>query len=312
MSLLNWKLVYNFLRIDLVSELFKRVLVAIIGIPIAVLLLYAGGIAFTIAVMFVSSLALIELFDFFKKKGIIPFTKTAIAANIVLIFATYLFINNSLKEQYNELLLFSLLFLIILLFLLKGLWSKKQGALLNIIASLGGFFYISLTFIFLILLREFGSLYSVINRGISTDSSIIIGREAEFLLSLLIAIWICDTMAFFVGKSIGKHKLFPSVSPKKTWEGAIGGFIGALGGFILCTQFPFLLKGFPLKEAIIIGIIVGIVGQIGDLSESKLKRDAGVKDSSSILPGHGGILDRFDSIMFVIPIIFIYLFFTNY
>jgi phosphatidate cytidylyltransferase len=295
-----------------VSELFKRILVAIIGIPLTVFLIYIGGIAFSVAVAVISSLAIIELFNFFKKKGVRPFTKTAILANIILITVTYLYIHNSLKQESNELLLFSLLIIIILIFLLKGLWSKKQGAMLNIITSLGGFFYISLTFIFLVLLREFGNLYFIVNRGISLDSNIIAGREPEFLLSLLIAIWLCDTMAYFVGKSIGKHKLFPSVSPKKTWEGAIGGFFGAVAGFVLCTQIPGLLKDFPLSQAIIIGIIIGTVGQIGDLAESKLKRDAGVKDSSSILPGHGGILDRFDSIMFVIPVIFIYLFFINY
>jgi phosphatidate cytidylyltransferase len=295
-----------------VSELFKRVLVAIIGIPLTVFLIYIGGVAFAIAVAIISSLAIIELFNFFRKKGISPFTKTSIFANLILITVTYLYIHNSLKQESNELLLFALLIIIILIFLLKGLWSKKQGAMLNIITSLGGFFYISLTFIFLILLREFGNLYFIVNRGVSIDSNIIAGKEPDFLISLLIAIWLCDTMAFFVGKSIGKYKLFPSVSPKKTWEGAIGGFFGAVGGFVLCTQFPFLLNDFPISQAVIIGIIIGIAGQIGDLAESKLKRDAGVKDSSSILPGHGGILDRFDSIMFVLPIIFIYLFFINY
>ena len=174
--------------------------------------------------------------------------------------------------------------------------------------SIGGFFYISITFIFLILLREFSTLSLILNKTVTLKSHIIAGKEPEFLLSLLISIWLCDTAAYMIGSAIGKHKLFPKVSPKKTWEGAISGFFGAIIGFVLCTQIPLLIKDFPIFHAIIIGIIIGSIGQIGDLVESKIKRDVGVKDSSSILPGHGGMLDRFDSIMFVIPVVFIYVF----
>jgi phosphatidate cytidylyltransferase len=96
----------------------------------------------------------------------------------------------------------------------------------------------------------------------------------------------------------------PKVSPKKTWEGAIAGLFGGIGGFLLSAFL--LIPHFPVIHAIIIGGIIGIFGQIGDLAESQLKRDAGVKDSSSLIPGHGGVLDRFDSILVVVPIIYIY------
>ncbi len=293
------------------SELFKRILVAMIGIPLTVLLIYAGGIAFTVAVAIISSMAIIELFKFFSKKGVYPYVKTAIFTNVLLFSFTYFYIEDAVSDEHGKLLFPALLIAIIILFLMTGLWSRKPNTTLNIMSSLGGLLSISLTFIFLILLRQYSDIYILTQGELSLSGNLIAGREAEFLLSLLIAIWLCDTAAYFVGKSIGKHKLFPSVSPKKTWEGAVGGFLGAVAGFYLCANLPLLLDGFPLSHTIIIGVIIGISGQLGDLAESKLKRDTGIKDSSAILPGHGGILDRFDSIMFVIPSVFIYLYFVN-
>ncbi|HHE54472.1 MAG TPA: phosphatidate cytidylyltransferase, partial [Caldithrix abyssi] len=110
------------------------------------------------------------------------------------------------------------------------------------------------------------------------------------------AIWICDTFAYFLGKQFGKHRLFERVSPKKSWEGAVAGLVGALLTYLLV----YFLQIIPITiyVAIVGGLIVGIVGQFGDLVESWFKRDAKVKDSSNLLPGHGGILDRFDSVMF--------------
>ena len=134
-------------------------------------------------------------------------------------------------------------------------------------------------------------------------------RGGFLVISILATIWICDSAAYFAGISFGKHKLFPRVSPKKSWEGAIFGFIFAILTMILAH---FLVLDFlSFNEAIILGIIIGIVGQIGDLIESLIKRDAQVKDSSSLIPGHGGVLDRFDSLLYSAPVILLYLrFFT--
>jgi phosphatidate cytidylyltransferase len=116
---------------------------------------------------------------------------------------------------------------------------------------------------------------------------------------------VCDSAAYFVGRAFGRHTLFERVSPKKTWEGAIAGFFFAVGAFLLARFL--VLPYLSVSDALICGTIVGLFGQIGDLAESLLKRDAGVKDSSQLIPGHGGVLDRFDSIMFVAPLIFLYL-----
>jgi phosphatidate cytidylyltransferase len=119
-----------------------------------------------------------------------------------------------------------------------------------------------------------------------------------FILTVFILTWTSDTGAFFIGKRFGKNKLSPSISPNKTVEGAIGGiFFSAVAAIILASLF----LNINTFYAVILGIIISISGQIGDLFESFIKRQIGVKDSGDILPGHGGILDRFDSLMFTGP-----------
>lgn len=126
----------------------------------------------------------------------------------------------------------------------------------------------------------------------------------KIIISIFILIWVNDTFAYIVGKSIGKNKLFESISPKKTIEGFFGGLVFACIGSLLIAKYfvPMTLLFWPT-----IAIIVGIFGTIGDLVESRFKRLAGVKDSGSIMPGHGGILDRLDSVIFVAPFIYLYL-----
>jgi phosphatidate cytidylyltransferase len=125
------------------------------------------------------------------------------------------------------------------------------------------------------------------------------------VLALFAAIWLCDSAAYFAGTRFGRHKLLERVSPKKTWEGVIAGGIAAVLAFVLARAL--LLPYMTITTAVVCGLIVGVFGQLGDLVESLIKRDTGVKDSSSLIPGHGGILDRFDSVIFVSPIIYFYL-----
>ncbi len=132
----------------------------------------------------------------------------------------------------------------------------------------------------------------------------------KIILGLFVLIWTNDTFAYLVGKSMGKHKLFERVSPKKTIEGFVGGMIfAAFAGFLISKFYIQPNPTFSSKSILIwtiIALIVSIFGTIGDLIESKFKRIAGVKDSGSIMPGHGGILDRLDSVIFVAPIIFLF------
>jgi phosphatidate cytidylyltransferase len=125
------------------------------------------------------------------------------------------------------------------------------------------------------------------------------------VLALFASIWICDSAAYFAGRAFGRHTLFERVSPKKTWEGALAGFVFAIAAFVAAKALFLPYLSYP--SALVCGATVGCFGQLGDLAESLMKRDAGVKDSSALIPGHGGIFDRFDSLIFVSPLVFFYL-----
>lgn len=135
----------------------------------------------------------------------------------------------------------------------------------------------------------------------------------NMLLALFIVIWLNDTGAYCTGKLIGKHKMFPRVSPGKSWEGLCGGAVVAMAvGYILFSD-PFGLTGltFSWWYAIILALAIVIFGTLGDLMESLLKRTLGIKDSGNVIPGHGGLLDRFDSIILAAPVVLILLLFFN-
>lgn len=138
----------------------------------------------------------------------------------------------------------------------------------------------------------------------------------KIIIGLFLLIWTNDTFAYIVGKSIGKHKLLERISPKKTIEGFLGGILFAIIAGYLISKYYIKAKPEFSEQSIIIwtsiATIVGIFGTIGDLIESKFKRIAGVKDSGSIMPGHGGVLDRLDSVIFVAPIIFLFYQILNY
>lgn len=126
----------------------------------------------------------------------------------------------------------------------------------------------------------------------------------EILIGIFIILWTYDSFAYLSGVLFGRHKIYQKVSPKKSWEGLLGGLLFALAASYLVSHFSSIIT---LNDWMIIALIIVITGTIGDFFESALKREAGVKDSGNIMPGHGGILDRFDSILFSIPFVYLYL-----
>lgn len=127
---------------------------------------------------------------------------------------------------------------------------------------------------------------------------------SEMVLLVFVLLWVNDTFAYLTGRLLGKHKLFERISPGKTIEGSIGGLVFTLAGVMVFSHY---VDWLSMKQAVGMGLIAVVFGTLGDLCESMLKRQAGVKDSGNLIPGHGGILDRFDSVLFAFPFIYSYL-----
>lgn len=130
-----------------------------------------------------------------------------------------------------------------------------------------------------------------------------------WVVAALVITWGNDTMAYFAGRFLGKHKLYPEVSPNKTWEGFAGGFVGAIG--FLFIQRAFFFQTLTIVDCFVLGVLGSILGPAGDLCESMLKRAYGVKDSGKIIPGHGGMLDRIDALIFNAPMVLLYVQFVR-
>ncbi len=265
------------------SNRLTRILVALIAIPLIVGVAYFGKLLFLIFILFIGLLAYDEFSKMLKSKSIY--------SNYILGLLSVFFI---IVNSYLNLISFEAVAIIIVLFILIAeLFRNKASAIMNIGGTLTGIFYIGLFAASIIRLREFPFTENNYEQG------------GLLIISILASIWICDSAAYFLGTAFGSHKLFPRVSPNKSWEGAISGFIFAILTMILAKVL--VIDYLSYIDVLIIGFIIGTVGQIGDLVESLIKRDANVKDSSSVIPGHGGIFDRFDSFLFSSPVIYLYL-----
>lgn len=184
---------------------------------------------------------------------------------------------------------FTLYLLYLLVRLVMQLYSQETSPLTNLAYSYMGQMYIALPLGLM-------SMYYTLNDG------------KALLLLMFIMIWLNDTGAFLVGSMIGKHKLFPRISPKKSWEGFVGGVAFAMiSGVVAKVLLPDYFEVVSMASLCGMGLIVGIFATWGDLVESLIKRTLGVKDSGNILPGHGGILDRIDSLLLVVPASLLYL-----
>jgi phosphatidate cytidylyltransferase len=306
------------------ESLAPRVLVALIAIPLIVWLTMLGGYYFFFLVAVISSLTLYEFYGLAEAKGAAPLKILGLIGggiiNVVFVYERlqvdiYQFVLNHFSMHLamfsQHQLLTVVLLKLLLLTMLVELFRTKGSPLINVAATMGGVMIISLCFGTLIFLRElfpYGfPVYKFFAIGYADDLQLAqINRWGGFtVIALFASIWMCDTAAYFGGSMFGRHRLFESVSPKKTWEGAVFGFLFSMLTMMLAKVL--VLGYLSYLHAIVLGILIGVFGQLGDLIESRFKRDAGVKDSSKLIPGHGGLYDRFDSLVYLSPIVYLYI-----
>lgn len=277
------------------NNLSKRILVAAAGIPITVGAVWLGGPWFVGYLMIVSAFALYEFYSLSAGKGAAPqwIPGIIIGAGVQLFVAAMMLTGGT---TFLMLLAWQPLVLLagVLLVLTVELFRGREHPIINVAATLMGVAYVAFGLAPLIAIRE-----RIVFSALGVNG----GRW--LVVTLLVTIWTCDSAAYFVGMRFGKHKLFYRVSPGKSWEGAVAGFVAASAAF--AGMSAWLLPTMPVAVAVGAGMLVGTIGQIGDLVESLFKRDAEIKDSSNLIPGHGGFLDRFDSLLFAAPALLIYL-----
>lgn len=269
------------------KDLGKRLLVAGIGGPVILVAAWFGSIYFFLLVTAIALVSGFEFLSLIKEKNSSPSVVLILSAIFVLCLIVFV-------DRIDLLIPITAIFLFFLLAI--EVVKSANNVILNVSGGLLTFFYIGGLMAFMLALRELPATLQLDYRA-----------GGEWLVMILLAIWICDSAAYFVGSRFGKNLLAPKISPNKTIEGAIGGIAAGILTTWVC-QMTFV-KSLSVQDALIIGLIVGVFGQLSDLFESMFKRDAGVKDTSPLLPGHGGILDRFDSEMLVMPAVYFYLLF---
>lgn len=217
-------------------------------------------------------------------KSFLPFVVFTV---MYFIFGYWQLVMNSTKGLEEATQILQVLTIFVQLLLIKDLFSEKTIPLFFAKRYIITTFYLSSSFVFLILIANYNHVFS-----------------PKLILGTFILIWVNDSFAYLVGKNFGKQKLFPSISPKKTVEGFLGGL------FFACVASYFIAiftETLSFNKWLILSIIISTVGTLGDLIESKFKRQANVKDSGVIMPGHGGLFDRFDSIILASPFVYLFL-----
>lgn len=270
--------------------LAKRIITGVIGGALTIGIIYEGGWLFFFMMILLAILGWHEYCNLVRKLGA-NLSERLGAGWIVCFFAAYWF--GSVKVM-MLLAVAAMLWLLLQTVLFHGKIKPVDSAY-----TLYGLLYVSGGFLAMLALRN-GQIASYITDAFS---SVMLEPARFFMFLLIFSTWASDTFAFAVGKVKGKNKLCPSISPGKTQEGALGGFIGTV---VTALVFSLIFQ-FSLIHALAIGIIIAVAAPLGDLVESILKRVCQVKDSGTLIPGHGGVLDRFDSLLFAAPAVYVYL-----
>lgn len=290
------------------SELTRRVLFAVVAAPVAIWTFIAGGAPLAAFLAIVSALGAWEFYRIARASGVAPLSDAGIAVAGLLPLA----VHAHYLGVYTVPIAVAAVGVLILA--TTAIWSRGVAGrpLAAISLTLMGVVYTAGMLSFAYALRYHRFVFGFDDApGVGVVSWLGGRRIAPGGLLLLFPIlltWASDIGAYFVGRAFGKRKLIPAVSPGKTVAGAIGGLVASVVVAWLFVHFalrPIAQLGLSPLGVVIFGALISVAAQVGDLFESLLKREAGVKDSSRLLPGHGGILDRFDSLIFVLPVAYL-------
>ena len=269
--------------------MLKRVMTTVIGVGILIAIFVLdsfqfvkGPFIFNIALSIASCMMTHEFYDALSKKGVKPIRNVGYVASLAILPIGFL--NNEMISLIN----FMLVTILILISFIESLRTNIKYNIIDIAVTI------------------LGPLYTVFLSSFLAHTRIMDnGNGVWYVWFILGGAWFTDVFAFLVGKSIGKHKV-SKISPKKSWVGCFGGLIGSIVFFVIYTNILHNLQLVELNYIImgILGGVVSIIAQIGDFSASSIKRYCDVKDFSNLMPGHGGMLDRFDSILFAAPVVY--------
>jgi phosphatidate cytidylyltransferase len=287
--------------------MLKRAISGIVAIGLFLVVCFGGSYLFVLAAMLAAGLALMEWTTAYRRaahpeKGGMS---VAFAINTVLAWLGVvlpLCVAYADRHIFHPRLGMALLVAVpVVPFVFMIFRAARTGIVLGKLRQcwgVVGMIYIGLLLSAFMLLHDLGPKMRVTPFGLANWG-------AWLLLDVAVCVWASDTFAYFCGRSLGRHKLAPTLSPNKTIEGALGGLCGAL---LVGAGFGYWIH-LPLLHSLMVGLLAGVLGPLGDLFESALKRELGIKDFGTLMPGHGGALDRIDSLLFVVPIAYLYLIF---
>ena len=271
------------------SNMTRRVAFAAVAIPLAGAVLWWGGWPLVVLVAAAGVLGTRELYDLSRRQGVAPLVGLGLTVAALLPLCVFVAIGTAPSAAATAI---DAAVLGLLVLLAVALWRRAPGEhpLAAVAVTFFGVLYTGALPCYLIVIRH--GRFGVESWG-----------GLALVMFPLVVTWTCDTAAMFGGKLVGGPKLAPVISPGKTWAGAVAGVLGAVVVAPLYLRWALGPAGIVISAAQAAGVaaILAVVGQAGDLAESLFKREAGVKDSSQLIPGHGGVLDRFDSLYFVLP-----------
>lgn len=281
------------------NNFIQRAITGIIFVGVLIGCILGGPISFTLLFALITALTIHEFGVIISKQPDVEINKPICMLAGVFLFFGFAYLG--VMPEQTEILI-PYLFLIIYL-LVSELYLKKKNPLNNWAYAMMSQIYIALSFAMLNVL----AYHSIGNEGELSNYQV--QYNPILPLSIFIFTWINDTGAYCTGMLFGKHRLFERISPKKSWEGSIGGGVfSIIAAIVMAHYFPFM----PISIWIGLALTVVIFGTLGDLTESLLKRTIGIKDSGNILPGHGGMLDRFDSTLMAVPAAVVYLYIISF